>query len=249
MSQDAQKQFIEAIKDDNIQCIKNLLQDNILKPDFCNNSAIICSCELGRLEIVNELLKYNCVDPHGFVILDIDDGYCYNGGFYEAIHNNHLDIVTLLLTDDRVKPEYYDNYALNASMINKHVDIVKILLKDIGVIEELIRRSHYPSLHGGGFEEVSYSLGNACRLGDIDIFKKIWNYVGDNITYNDYIKCYTYSKNNNNKNILNFLVWNIDFIDFVSEEEYDQCLFIIYMIKNMNCTNDIKNIIINRLFL
>jgi ankyrin repeat protein len=47
-----------------------------------------------------------------------------------ASENGHLEIVQLLLADDRVDPSANDNYPIRIALENGHLQIVQLLLAD-----------------------------------------------------------------------------------------------------------------------
>ena len=44
--------------------------------------------------------------------------------------NGYIEIVKILLQDNRVDPSDRNNYAIQCAMENGHIEIVKLLLKD-----------------------------------------------------------------------------------------------------------------------
>ena len=77
------------------------------------------SCRYGIISVVKNMIS-NGLDPS-----------CWdNYGIRIASNNGHLDVVKVLLKDERVDPSEYDNIAIRFTSENGHLDVVKELLKD-----------------------------------------------------------------------------------------------------------------------
>ena len=85
--------FIASIRNQHLDVVELLLEDNRLNPSNNNNEAIILACLYGYLNIVNCLLKDNRVDPSSQNNLAIR----------LAQQNGHIDVVNRLLEDPRVQ--------------------------------------------------------------------------------------------------------------------------------------------------
>ena len=90
---DIQEKFYKAIKNNDINNVKSLLNDKRIDPSYDNNFAIQLASQNGHIDIVKLLLKDKRVDPshdNNYIIR-----FAYNEGY--------LDIVNLLWQDQRVK--------------------------------------------------------------------------------------------------------------------------------------------------
>jgi len=83
-----------------------------------NNDALIDAVKKGQTSVVKMLL--GCVDPSAN----------YNYAIRKASENGHLDIVNMLLAEQRVDPSAYDNYAICAASHHGHLLVVRVLLAD-----------------------------------------------------------------------------------------------------------------------
>jgi len=113
-------EFIEAIKNNDIERVKTLLQDKGVDPSAYNNIAIIIAAMNGYTEIVKILLKDKRVDPSAW----------NNQAIRYAAENGRMEVVRLLLRDGRADPSTLDNYAIRYAARQGHSDVVKILLQD-----------------------------------------------------------------------------------------------------------------------
>ncbi len=96
-------------EEDILKSIDNLSSEELLKK----------SCQLGLLNGVKLALEKG-VDP------SIDNNFAIE----YASKNGHLEIVKLLLQDERVDPSDHNNYAIECASKNGHTEVVKLLLQD-----------------------------------------------------------------------------------------------------------------------
>ena len=121
-------EFKEAIKNNDINNVKLLLQDNNIDPSANSNIAIRIASEYGFTELIVLLLKDKRVDPSDYG----DDAFRY------ASENGFIDIVKLLLKDKRVDPKSNFNWAIKKAMTHEHLDVVE-LLWNLGVIKKTLK--------------------------------------------------------------------------------------------------------------
>lgn len=92
-------EFQEAVEQNNIEKVKDLLSNKKLNPSFNRNICIKYASSEGYSEIVNILLKDNRVDP----------AWTKNYAITAAYDNKYFDIVNLLWKDQRVKNTLKDD--------------------------------------------------------------------------------------------------------------------------------------------
>jgi ankyrin repeat protein len=107
----------EAVKNNDINNVKLLLQENEIDPSANSNMSIRVAAEYGYTEILTLLLNDNRVDPSDYE----DDAFRY------AAEKGHLDIAKILLKDKRVDPKSCNNWAITKAMSNKHLEVVEFL--------------------------------------------------------------------------------------------------------------------------
>ena len=59
-----------------------------------------------------------------------------NAAIRWASHNGHVEVVKLLINDERVDPSIYNNAAIRWASIEGHTDVVRLLLQDARVIKK-----------------------------------------------------------------------------------------------------------------
>jgi ankyrin repeat protein len=79
---------------------------------------LIKACGYGKLDQVVELLK--TADPSSRD----------NQAIHLASEWGHVEVVKLLLKDERVDPGADDNYAIRWASLNGHVEVVRLLLRE-----------------------------------------------------------------------------------------------------------------------
>lgn len=107
---------------------KYLLFDSRFKFKKDDKYAILWASQNGYTEIVGLLLKYNKVDI--FAKMENDPNVFDVSPMLLAIENNHIEVVKLLLKDDRFDPVVDNNYAIRKASEHGHVEVVKLLLQD-----------------------------------------------------------------------------------------------------------------------
>lgn len=138
LSSDLQNQFLEAVKKNNVEMVKFLLNYHDASGRLCvdpsanDNEAVIWASTKGYTEIVEMLLKTRdatgrlCVDPSAQ----------FNSAINWASTGGHIAIVEMLLQarDDSgrlcVDPSRSDSYPLRVAVANGHVAVVERLLQD-----------------------------------------------------------------------------------------------------------------------
>jgi hypothetical protein len=131
----SQRGFEDAIKNNNIEKIKTILQQKIFNPSAYNNYLIKMAANLGRLEIFT--LLHN--DPRTNPTTEND------WAIRNASKNGHFAIVKLLLNDERVNPLTLQNSAIYFAYNNNHQDIVQLLWKNKLIKKNLVK--HEPKLY------------------------------------------------------------------------------------------------------
>lgn len=109
----------------------NILSDNI----FWMNKVL---CDYGKFghipKILNKKFKFNInIDWKSYYkILHYigDPAVNNNKAIRDASYYGHVDIVRLLLNDQRTDPLAGDNCAIEWAILNDHIDIVRLLLND-----------------------------------------------------------------------------------------------------------------------
>jgi len=112
--------FRECSKNNKIECISILFQDEELCSRRNCTYAMEQACQKGYTKLVEMLLQYNKVVPiwgsNSFITIACEFG--------------HLAIVNMLLLDKRVDPSELSNYAIAYASKNGHLAIVERLLQD-----------------------------------------------------------------------------------------------------------------------
>ena len=112
--------LLDAIKRDDLEVVRKLLEDPRVDPTVNDNWAIQVASDNGHLEVVRLLLADPRVDPSA------DD----NWAIRQASENDHLEVVRLLLADPRVDPSVDDNWVIRQASENGQTEIVRLLLAD-----------------------------------------------------------------------------------------------------------------------
>ncbi len=121
--------FIVAACIGSLQFIKKLLADPRVKPNSHSKNLALCeSARLGYYDVVEFLLAFNDIELKW-------NGYY---GFVRAIENNHLNVVKLLLADERINQirsgklfTHARNYVISPSLAKiEHFEMTKLLRLD-----------------------------------------------------------------------------------------------------------------------
>ena len=108
-----------AVRNNYFDLAKLLIQGTSLELGFSHRSFVTMACARGDVPQVIFYLE-NKFD------LSFDNNRAIGG----ASGNGHLEVVKMLLEDDRVDPSANDNYAFRRASKNGHLEIVKLLLLD-----------------------------------------------------------------------------------------------------------------------
>ncbi len=109
--------FRRAMWKNDVETLKILLKNKKVDPNHINSNPIIWAAKNDHFEIVKLLLP--CSD-----IKHINDALqC-------ATTNHNIEIVNILLADERTDPTAGSNYALRCAINDNFIEIVKILLAD-----------------------------------------------------------------------------------------------------------------------
>lgn len=134
-------QLLSAIKDSNLEQVKNLLANGVDPSDY-NNEAIKNAAYYGNIEIFKLILADPRVHPtnHGYTSLEYSDTEDEYTALGMAAQEGHPEIVELLLADPRmpapdpknIKTWYRDprHFAINAAVQSRHDLIAKTILND-----------------------------------------------------------------------------------------------------------------------
>ena len=112
-----QKQFLQAIENNDIKNVKLLLNHPKVNPSDKDNWAIRYASIEGHYDIIKLLLNNNRVNPAAI----------NNWAIRYASIEGHYDIVKLLLNDHRVNPADLNNLAIIYSSMGGHYHIVNLL--------------------------------------------------------------------------------------------------------------------------
>jgi ankyrin repeat protein len=115
-----QKQFHQAIENNDIKNVKLLLNQPKVNPAYNNNSAIIYASMEGYYDIVELLINDHRVNPAA------DD----NSAIIYTSKEGHYHIVKLLLNHPKVDPADYNNWSIINAFSEGHYDIVNLLWQD-----------------------------------------------------------------------------------------------------------------------
>lgn len=159
------------------------------------------ACRDGNVPVVINLLANRRVTP-------------ITHNLYDALRNNHVEIVELLLNDGRIDPGSFDNVALRAASASGYLDIVNLLLEDprVNLINSLTIASENGQLNvvnrlledsrvNPTFEN-NEAIINASENGHINVVNRLledprvdWN----DETFPDRLKLIINNKRNENK--------------------------------------------------
>jgi len=118
--EDKNQEFIDAVKNNDVNQVKVLLNDERVDPSADDNYAIRYAAENGRSEVVRLLLQDGRVDPSA------DDNYAIRN----AARNSNTEVVRLLLQDGRADPSAENNNVIIWAAGSGREGVVKMLLQD-----------------------------------------------------------------------------------------------------------------------
>ena len=109
---------ITIVNRSDIKMFRMLIQHKDFNP--CNNEswALISCCHSGEIEFVEELLKFN--------VPFVDQEYAFIG----AAARGNLNLVKLLLSDERFDPSSMENEPMKSAFCFEHTEIVDLLWND-----------------------------------------------------------------------------------------------------------------------
>jgi len=110
--------LIHAASTNDVALVRYLMEKG-LSPVDEENLVLFSAIEAGATDVVRELLR-----------IGVDPSIPYNEPLIEAVSDNHLEIVILLLADGRVIPEDCENMAIVNAAEAGHVEMVRLLLAD-----------------------------------------------------------------------------------------------------------------------
>ena len=146
-----QNVFEYCYKNNKIECVSILLQNERVDPAAGDNIAIIIASEKGYLSVLERLLQDDRVDPaaeHNIAIRcasqkgqlhvverllqdkRVDPAADHSIAIRFASWNGQLHVVERLLQDKRVDPSAENNYAIRFASWNGHLAVVERLLQD-----------------------------------------------------------------------------------------------------------------------
>eukprot|EP01118_Nematostelium_gracile_P006599 TRINITY_DN2121_c0_g5_i1.p1 TRINITY_DN2121_c0_g5~~TRINITY_DN2121_c0_g5_i1.p1 ORF type:complete len:393 (-),score=78.12 TRINITY_DN2121_c0_g5_i1:34-1167(-) len=130
---DDNKLFINACKRDYLDIVNLLLEDNRVDPTAQKDLPLQSAACGGHIEIVKRLLQHPKVNPnegcHTFGNRDFDEKDI-GVPLTLAIQNKDLDLVNLLLENEKVDPTVHNNEAIRMASERENVKILKRLLQD-----------------------------------------------------------------------------------------------------------------------
>jgi ankyrin repeat protein len=111
--------LISACQNKKLDSVKYLIEGCGIDPAWNSNEAIATSCQYGGIDVVTYLIRHERVDP---------SQYENNHSIRLAAQWEHIEIVELLLTDLRVRPEADSNSAIISAVRNSDIPMLKLLL-------------------------------------------------------------------------------------------------------------------------
>ena len=135
--------IFSAASQGDLELVRLLMADDRVNPADAENSAIHEAVENGHLETVRLLMTDDRVDPsirgnwlinsarrngHSTIVsLLLTD---YRVKFLDACNSGDIEVVKLLLADERVDPSSNKNKSIEKASQNGHADVVRLLLAD-----------------------------------------------------------------------------------------------------------------------
>ncbi len=156
----SQNPWFNSVIYNSIEVLKWLLNINptLLNTKHHKQSALVLSSQLGHIEIVKFLLQKD--------INKSVHNVC--NALLQAVHNNHVDITTLLIKNDNVNCNchLWDETLLIRAIRMKHIEIIKLLLNNKADIKYYSRFSSNP-------------LEHAIQSGNIEVLETVVRYHND----------------------------------------------------------------------
>jgi hypothetical protein len=158
----ARKQFIKAIKNNDLTTVKELIENNKVNPSAYRYNALILAVNLGLYYIVEFILNDKTIDcsfnndemiktaaqSNNAEIVELLLKYkninhsTNNNTIIIAAHKGNQHMLRLLLDDKRINPSYLDNRAMYLANSNGDTKIVAMLWKDKRVKNTLQKDDH-----------------------------------------------------------------------------------------------------------
>jgi len=107
-----------------------LLDSDYVKRDNVSSYVITAAAERGYVYVIDKILRPKNKKYFNISIIS-------NYAIRYASANGHLEIVKMLLKDDRVDPSDLDNFAVYKAAIYSENEITKLLLKDKRVLSNI----------------------------------------------------------------------------------------------------------------
>jgi ankyrin repeat protein len=164
------KEFLlEAAEHANHALVLSLLQTYGVDPLYCGAYAFICACEDGDYKVA----KYYMFD-----IKDFDPSIQNNLALSKASANGHLEIIELLLSDDRVNPSATSNYTISRNQYYQNTTIDEHFFHNHFIRFSLVGGFEYRAETTNVELEYSISLSNTgeepkLHVNVIDDYEKV----------------------------------------------------------------------------
>lgn len=192
--------LLESIKNQNIEKIKELLEQKIDVNEYDYNgvSPLILACYISNKDVIELLLKNNANPNKGIYILDLDSNQYFDYSFplFTAINSNNLDSIKLLIEfGATVNETQIDGFtSLMAAVENENEEIITYLIKNKADVN--IKRNDGVT-----------ALSLACESGNLKIVKSLVENKADiNIKRNDGFTPLMIAAQFGHKDIVKFLL-------------------------------------------
>jgi ankyrin repeat protein len=111
--------LLQIIKENNLKQFIHVLENNNYDLKENNHHVFISCCEFNRFDFIKYILT-----------LDYDINFYKGMAFSIACNNNSLEVVKVLLMDDRISPASDSNAPLSIASESGFYELFKLLLKD-----------------------------------------------------------------------------------------------------------------------